>query len=245
MDKKEKGIFVSASALKDYLSCSQKVHYRIFEPELKISNREMIIGDITHRVIEKAWQNLDVALGLGKSLCEKQNIDAVGKQSVEHFIHTFFEKFAPLLRKDDKIEKFFKIKLYDDAFLVGKLDRVCGDGGLIFDWKTNSNPPKSIDNDPQFILYHHAFSVTYGKKPEGVYFASLKEGKLIRYTESKEHTDTLINHIIPEFIETVRKKSFIKTGLFTGACYRCPFKIPCLGEKNVVFVPPFEEQIRD
>lgn len=230
MVTKDKGIFVSYSAIRDYLSCGQKVYYRIFEPELKVSNREMIIGDITHKVIEKAWQNLDVALGLGKSLCEKENVDAVGRQSVEHFIHTFFENFVPLLTKEDKIEKFFKVKLYDDVYLVGKFDRISRN--LIFDWKTNATPPKSIDNDPQFILYNLAYSMIYEKPPEGIYFGKLKDGGLIRYNESKDHSETLIEKIIPEFVETVRKKSFIKTGLFTGQCYRCPYKATCLGDKN-------------
>jgi CRISPR/Cas system-associated exonuclease Cas4 (RecB family) len=239
--KRQDGIFVSYSAISDYLKCSMQVYYRIFEPELKLPNREMIIGNITHKVIEKAWQNLDVALGLGKSLCDKENVDAVGKQSVEHFIHTFFEKFTPLLTKEDKIEKFFKVKLYDDVYLVGKFDRITR--GLVIDWKTNANPPKHIDGDPQFILYDLAYRLIYEKPAEGIYFASLKNGNLIRYTESKEHAQAMTEHIIPSFVADVRNKSFIKTGLFTGACYRCPYKTPCLGEgKSVLVSQPFVEE---
>lgn len=236
----KKGIFVSYSAISDYLKCSQKVYYRIFEPELKISTREMIIGDITHKVIEKAWQNLEVALGLGKSLAEKENVDAVGKQSIEHFIHTFFEYFSSLVTKEDKVEKFFKVKLYEDVYLVGKFDRLSR--GLIFDWKTNANPPKNVDNDPQFILYNLAYNLIYGKHPEGIYFARLKDGGLIRYNESKEHTETLIEKIIPNYVDDIRNKNFVKTGLFNGSCYRCPYKIPCLGEKNVVVYSNFIEE---
>jgi CRISPR/Cas system-associated exonuclease Cas4 (RecB family) len=231
---KEKGIFVSASAIHDYLKCSQQVYYRIFEPELKISNREMVLGSITHKVIEKAWQNIDVALNLGKSLCIKENVGAMGQQSIEHFIHTFFERFTILIGKDDKIEKFFKIKLYDDVYLTGKIDRISR--GTIIDWKTNATPPKRIDNDPQFIIYNLAYNMLYEKPPEGIYLASLKDGSLVRYTESKNHSEALINQVIPEFVETVRRKSFVKSGLFTGACYRCPYKVQCLGTevKNVL-----------
>jgi hypothetical protein len=103
---------------------------------------------------------------------------------------------------------------------------------MVFDWKTNATVPKYIGNDPQFIIYDKAYELVYGKKADGIYFASLKSGGLIRYTESKEHSDALINHIIPNYIEDVRKKNFIKQGLFNGSCYRCPFKIPCLGEKS-------------
>jgi hypothetical protein len=239
---KEKGIFVSASAIKDYISCSQKVYYRIFEPELKVSNREMIMGEIVHTAIEKAWKNKDVALNLASSLCTKREVDAVGIQSVEHFINTFFERFTPLLNLDDQVEKFFKVKMYDDVYLVGKFDRISK--GTIIDWKTNANPPKKIDNDPQFIIYHLAYSLIYQKEPEGIYFASLKDGSLIRYKESKEHSETLIEKIIPQFVSDVRKKEFTKTGLFTGACYRCPYKIPCLGSeaKNELVHKPLDEE---
>jgi len=226
---KDGGIFVSASVLKDYIKCSQMAYYRIFEPELKVSNREMIIGDITHKVIEKAWQNRDVALNLAKSLCEKQEVDKVGIQSIEHFINTFFERFTPLLGKDDKIEKFFKVKLVEpDVYLVGKLDRI--NRSTVIDWKTNANPPKKISNDPQFIIYDMAYKLIYGKPPEGIYLAALADGSLVRYTESKEHADTLTVDIIPKFVETIRRKEFVKTGLFNGSCYRCPFKVPCLGK---------------
>lgn len=226
----KKGIFVSASTLKDYISCSNKVYYRIFEPELKVSTREMIIGDVTHKVIEKAWQNLDVALNLGKSLCEKEGIDKVGQNSVDHFIHVFFENFTPLVTKEDKIEKYFKIKMYEDVYLVGKFDRISR--GLLIDWKTEANPPKSINGLPQFIIYDLAYSLLYNEHPQGIYYASLKDGKLIRYNESKEHSEALINHIIPNYVYDVRNKIFVKTGLFTGQCFRCPYKNPCLGEKK-------------
>jgi hypothetical protein len=234
VSKRENGIFVSASALVDYLKCSQMSYYRIFEPEQKTSNREMIIGDIVHKTIEKAWQNLDVALNLGRTLADNQGVDAVGKQSVEHFIHTFFESFSQLVTREDKIEKFFKIKLEEDVYLVGKLDRLSR--GMIFDWKTNSTVPKNIDSLPQFIIYDYAYRLTYNKPAEGIYFASLKTGGLIRYNESKEHSETLINKVIPNYIDDVRKKNFVKQGLFNGSCYRCPFKIPCLGERSSVVV---------
>lgn len=237
MAKKESGIFVSASAIKDFISCSQKVYYRIHEPELKVSNREMIIGDVVHKTIEKAWKNIDVALNLGKTLGVNANVDAIGLQSIEHFIHTFFERFNNLLTDEDKVEKFFKVKLEEDVYLVGKFDRLSR--GLIFDWKTDSNVPKNISNYPQFIIYDLAYKLIYNKPSEGIYFASLKNGDLVRYNESKEHSKTLIERIIPDYIATIRKKEYIKQGLFTGQCYRCPFKIPCLGEKNGVVVSEF------
>lgn len=239
--KRDNGIYVSASALQDFIICNYRTYFRLFEVGEAVPSKEMMMGTITHKVLEKAWKNLDVALNLGKSLCVKENLDLSAQQAVEHFIHIFFERFKIMLRDDDAIEKRFKVRLKDDVYLVGVFDRVSKE--TIIDWKTNSNPPKKIDNNIQFILYDYAYELLYGKRPAGVYLAALKDGSLVRYKESPEHHIALFQDIIPEFVETVRKKSFIKTGLFTGACYRCPYKIPCLGEQNgMVRFSPDETQ---
>jgi hypothetical protein len=238
--KENKGIFVSASALRDFVICNYRTYFRLFEPGEAVQSKEMLMGSITHKVIEKAWKNLDVALNLGHTLCIKENLDLPSQQAVEHFIHTFFERFKVMLRDDDAIEKRFKVKLKDDVYLVGVFDRVSKE--TIIDWKTNANPPKKIDNDIQFIIYDYAYELLYGRRPAGLYLAALKDGSLVKYRESPEHHMALISDVIPNFVETIKKKNFIKTGLFTGACYRCPYKIPCLGERNVmVFNPPIEE----
>ena len=239
---KDKGVYVSASSLTDYIVCSYRAYWRIFEPSEGVPSREMLMGTITHKVLEKAWQNIDVALNLAESLCKKEGIDEIGKNSVYHFIHTFFERFNILVDKNDSVEKRFKVNLYDDVYLVGVFDRVSR--GTVIDWKTNANPPKKIDNNVQFIIYDLAYNLLYGKKAEGLYLAALKDGSLVRYTESKQHAETLVQSVIPQFVQDVRNKSFVKSGLFTGACYRCPYKIQCLGteSRNVVdYQPPLEE----
>jgi len=164
------------------------------------------------------------------SMCDAQGLGTTEKTSIQHFIHTYFERFRIMVRDDDKIEKRFKVKLYDDVYLVGVFDRVTM--GTIIDWKTNANPPKNIDGNVQFILYDLAYNMIYEKKPEGLYLAALKDGSLVRYKESKIHSETLIHQIIPNYVADVKYKVFTKTGLFNGACYRCPYKIPCLGEKK-------------
>lgn len=229
MAKTDKGIFVSASALQDYVACNYRTYFRIFEPGEAIPSKEMLMGSITHKVLEKAWKNKDIALNLAKTLCIKENLDAQSFQAVEHFVHTFFERFSIMIRDDDSIEKRFKVKLYDDVYLVGVFDRISR--GTIIDWKTSANPPKRIDNNIQFIIYDYAYELLHGKRPEGVYLAALKDGSLVRYKESPEHHITLISDIIPRFVSDIRKKEFTKTGLFTGACFRCPYKIPCLGSE--------------
>lgn len=198
------------------------------------------MGTITHKVLEQEWDNLLNALNFANKLCSEYNIDDVGRNSVDHFIHNYFENFRKLVDKGDSIEKRFKVKMTGDTYLVGVFDRITR--GTVIDWKTSANPPKKLDNNVQFIIYNLSYTLLYKRPPEGLYLAALGNGNLVRYSESKEHTDTLITRIIPEFVETVRTKSFIKTGLFNGSCYRCPYKIPCLGDKTSVVRSEFIEE---
>lgn len=220
-------IYVSASALKDFVSCSQKVYFRIFETGEAVPSREMKMGTIAHKVLEKAWNNERSAYDLVEKLCDDGGLDRTSRNSVHHFIGTYFERFNIMVQNDDKIEKRFKVKLYDDVYLVGVFDRVTR--GTVIDWKTTAKPPKKIDGDIQFILYDIAYNLIYNKPAEGLYLAALSDGSLVRYSESKQHSTVLMEQIVPEFVETVRKKSFKKEGLFNGACYRCPYKLQCLG----------------
>ena len=189
------------------------------------------MGTITHKVLEKDWDSKVIALQTAKRYCEEYSLDKPSSSSVEHFINIYFESFSKMVTSSDSIEKRFKVKMTGDTYLVGVFDRITR--GTVIDWKTSANPPKRLDNNVQFIIYNLAYNLLYKKPPEGLYLAALKDGSLVRYSESKEHTDTLITKIIPEFVEAVRTKSFIKTGLFNGSCYRCPYKLPCLGKEKL------------
>lgn len=234
-------IHISASALKDYVTCSQKVYYRIFETGEAVPSREMLMGTITHKVLEKEWSSDGAAFTLIDELCKKYNLDYTSRNSIQHFVGTYFDKFRIMVTDEDKIEKRFKVKLYDDVYLVGVFDRITR--GTVIDWKTTAKPPKKIDQDIQFILYDLAYNLIYNKPCEGLYLAALSNGSLVRYSESKLHVDTLMNGLVPEFVETIRKKSFKREGLFNGACYRCPYKQICLGGENreLVHTNPVEE----
>lgn len=221
-------IFVSASAIKDYLSCQTKAYYRIYQPKVSVPTKEMIMGRIAHKVIEKMWNDEEGALIFCKELCAREKMDSLSTNLAIGFVRTFFDSFTGYINSDDKIEQKFKIPLQTDVFLVGVFDRISNEN--IFDWKTNSVTPKRLDNDPQFIIYNYAYESIYGKKPASSYLASVRDGSLVRYRESSIYTDEMINKIIPDYISTIRKNIFTKDGLFKGSCFRCPYKSDCIKE---------------
>lgn len=223
-------IYISASGLKDYLNCSKQLGYRLFESEKAESTIYQTIGLIAHKAIEKHWDNQIEAVKFIESASFKVGLDFVNTEKIKFYIDKFFKDFRPLLYNNDGIEKRFKLKIADDVFLVGVFDRITQ--GLIFDWKTTNRPPQNIDSDVQFVLYHYAYENLYNKKPLGLYFASLYSGKLISYHHNQNYQELIFNEILPQMVYDIRKKNFIKEGIFKKTCYMCNYKKDCLKEIN-------------
>ena len=222
-------INISASLIRDYLECRSKIFYRINYPETSISNKEMILGSIVHSSIEKYWGLIPAAGWYAIDEVKKRfGEDKESEKFVLDCIHVFFKNFRQYLSSiDDKTELKFKIPFSDGVYIVGKIDRITKDG-LVFDWKTNRRTPKSINNDPQFILYHWAYSKLYNKTPVAVYYASLTDGSLLMLDIKKEFYGHLFDEIIPAIVQDIKSHNLPKTGIFTGDCFRCPYKETCL-----------------
>jgi len=176
-------IRLSASLIKDYLSCRKKGFYRINHPEQAIKTDDMIIGEIVHKVIEEDWnKDMLFALEHAQKIKEGYNIvdpDPKRLNRLNRCIKNFFINFKYLIRNDDEIEKFFRVPFLEDiAIMTGKMDRVTKDV-IIIDWKTGGTFPKSIDNDIQFIIYYISYKQIYKEYPKKVFFVSLDKGKLI------------------------------------------------------------------
>jgi CRISPR/Cas system-associated exonuclease Cas4 (RecB family) len=228
-------INISASLIRDYLSCPTKVFYRINHPETSIQSKEMLLGEIVHKAIETSWDFPELAKEYVTRLSRSK---LPGDWDSELFattcIKNYWEIFRGMLSENDQIEKFFKIEFSEGVYIVGKMDRVTSDG-LVIDWKTNRKTPKSITYDPQFILYHWAYTKLFNKQPKGVYYASLTDGSILRLSPDTPHYKSLFEDLIPSIISDIKNQNLPKTGIFTGACYRCPYKEACLQEeKNVV-----------
>lgn len=227
-------INISASLVKDYLRCSNQARYRLEEPDKATPTVYMTIGNIVHSAIEKHWDNKEKALKYPYNHSFNSAMIQRDLNSIEHYINTFFDHFVQHLSKDDVIEKFFKLKLENGVYLVGKFDRISD--GILYDWKTSSTVPSNINDDPQFIIYDYAFNRIYGTHPASNFFASLSTGKLVPYSFDKLYFNELFNKVFPNLINDIRNGNYKRDGIFRkGTCFKCIYKNDCLKrESNVM-----------
>jgi CRISPR/Cas system-associated exonuclease Cas4 (RecB family) len=221
-------INISASAIVDFLACSQKVKYRINVPEQQVQTPAMLAGTIVHEIIE-TYKNKDAAYAAMEEKLEEYNLDKTMEARVVNSIDNFYSFFQQFTGDDDIIEHKFKIKHSDGVFLVGKFDRITPDGKL-FDWKTSAVYPKDISNSIQFVFYYECYKKIYGTEPSSLFYAHLPSKKLIRYVPNRALTNYLFHDIIPNMIEDVKRGRFLRIGLYSKICKDCAFTQHCFKE---------------
>lgn len=232
-------IRLSASMIKDFLSCERKAYYRMNKPEEQEQTYQMAVGSIVHDTLEKYWNNYDKAIEVAENKIKEYNLKR-GTSNVFRSLVNFFEHFTYLVKEDDTIEQYFKIP-YEmnhwgefDFSLVGKFDRVTKDG-IIIDWKTGSLVPTDISGDIQFILYEYAYTKLYGEKPRRMFYVSLPTQKIIQYTPNealiKEFITVTLPYVADSLAYNIKNNNFIRTGLFGyKICNNCPFVNVCYKE---------------
>lgn len=186
----------------------------------------MIIGEIVHYVLEKGWQSRDKAYSILHSELRNAGLSKADKTKTEFMLDLFFLNFKHRLLDTDLIEYRFKIPLYDDVFIVGKIDRISE--GNLYDWKTGITSNK-LGSDVQCIIYNHSYAKIFGHTPSSICIASLSNGKLIPYVEDTTYTKELFDNIIPRMIRTIKHDGYEKLGMFNHSCFRCTYKQGCLG----------------
>lgn len=218
-------IYISATTLKDYLSCSEIIKFKLSKSK-QVSTDESIIGTVVHDIvsgkIDYAGPQSAASILSEHNLSTTKNIEFV-----DSCYNNYINNFYGLLTQDDKIEYSFKYKLYSDVFLVGRIDRISG--GLIFDWKTDRSPSSKVENNIQLLFYELAFEKLFGSKPFGSYLGFLSNGALVKHKKSSDATD-ILNVLIEEVLHTIKSDTFSKRGKLTKSCYRCPFNRQCLGD---------------
>ena len=219
-------VYLSASSISDFIQCSQKVKYR-FGKIKQIPTKGMTIGRIAHEAIEKGWQDKEIAYRVVQTLGRANELSRSDIGNMEFFMDIFFLNFRPYLREDDKVEYSFKLPLYDDVFIVGKMDRISN--GNVYDWKTSSRISKRLDNDVQCIIYDYAYERIFGEPAKSINVCSLSKGNLVPYMKKDIYVKEVFENIIPRMIKTVKNSSFERTGMFNHSCFMCPYKQVCLG----------------
>lgn len=227
-------VYLSASSIGDFIKCPQKVLYRIKKPFPETPTKEMIIGKIAHSAIEKGWKDRKVAYSILHQEAREEGLTKSDITNLEFYIDIFFMNFSSLLGTKDHIEYNFKLPLHDDVFIVGKMDRISN--GNVFDWKTGSRPPTKLSGDVQCIIYEYAYTKLFGKEPTSICIGSLGKGQLIPYTRNQMYVDELFNNIIPRMIRTIKNESYERLGMFNHSCFRCPYKMGCLGKGSEEYV---------
>jgi CRISPR/Cas system-associated exonuclease Cas4 (RecB family) len=225
-------IYISQSAIDDYLVCKKKLDFRLNYEGRSPQTPEMLMGDIVHRAIEVYWNDFNKAIAYINSEIDTQlGSSKAYKDFCISCYTTYYENFRSLLSSEDRSEFRFKIPIGSSVFVVGRMDRVTS--SQVFDWKTSRKPPKNVDNYIQFALYHWAFTKVFNKNPSGVYFASLTNGSLIRYTPNKTLEKILFKEIIPEMVRDIKSGNYTPTGVFKRACYNCVHSNQCLKELGI------------
>lgn len=205
--------------------------YRIKKTVPTVESREMGMGSVVHLAIEKGWEDRDAAYKILHKEGKARGLAKADIYSMEFLIDIFFLNFQPKLEKNDLIEHNFKLPLYDDVFIVGKMDRVSN--GNVYDWKTGQTAT-NLAYDVQCIIYDWAFKKQFERSAKSICIASLKKGELIPYYKDDLYVDEIFNKIIPRMIRTIKNESYERLGLFNHSCFRCPFKTGCLERADVV-----------
>jgi len=229
-------IRLSASMIKDFLSCNRKAYYRINQPEEQEQTYQMTVGTIVHESLENHWNDYDKAIKLAENHIMSYNLKR-GSSIIYRSLVSFFEHFTYLVDETDTVEQFFRIPYGNDLTIVGKFDRVTKDG-IIIDWKTGSVVPTDISGDIQFILYEYAYTKLYGEKPKKMYYVSLPTRKIVTYEPNEALIKEFFNVTLPYVADglefNLKRNLFVRTGLFGyKICDNCPFTDVCYKEIGI------------
>jgi len=221
-------INLSASLIKDYLTCHARAGYRLSHREEAVPSIEMAIGSAVHEALEKAHLPKKQAVASLKNIYRNFSIfEDKDILKANSFIDSFYDMFPEdFFSESDKVEQYFKLPYGKEVFLTGRIDRI--HDGVVFDWKTSKNPPLDVNRDPQFILYYIAYNKMFKERPKSVAYVALKQKRVYYYKAIAPIVTEFEEKIIPEITANLRSGKLARTGLFGyKACDYCSFKELC------------------
>jgi len=229
-------IYLSQSAIKDFLTCRKRYYYRVFHSEEAEKTDEMSLGNVVHLALEKSWDNQEVANNIALNSMKNFFLPNIYTDVVLELIDNYFNNFKMLTTSKDEVEYNFKVPYYDsvasNVFLVGKFDRINKESNMVIDWKTGKQKFGSMSNDIQSIIYYNSYKTLFGSSPQLVY-VYLKDKKLVSYNPDETYTKVIYEEVIPELIDAVLSDSYSHGGLYSYVCKNCSFKRFCYTELGI------------
>jgi hypothetical protein len=219
-------LYLSKSAIDDFISCRKRYYYRLNFSKQAQSSVYMTVGIIVHNALDKHWKDKDAAIKYVINQASVWKLTDNWTTKMIKDVQSYFNNFKHLVTDDDVVEKFFKVKYDDGIFISGKYDRITPDHKII-DWKTGKWEPQNLASDTQMILYYNSYKELYGVYPTAI-LATLPTGKMSVYKPNQVYTDALYNEVIPDMLEAIERGSFPRTGFYTwNACKYCSFSQMC------------------
>lgn len=216
---------LSASGIKDFLRCSQSYQYRMEIPDEGIQTPEQAVGSAVHSIVQESWK--EPSKETTDRFVKEYQVTDLKKLNI--CLDNYYSLYPNLLTEEDIVEENFRVHLYEDVYLVGKMDRIIPSKNMLIDWKTNTRSPSRIDNDIQFMIYYLAYKKLYNREPSVVMYASLFNNKNVYFKPDKFYIDILLNEIIPTLVYRRKNKIFTREGVFNGSCRNCNYLAKCWG----------------
>jgi CRISPR/Cas system-associated exonuclease Cas4 (RecB family) len=225
--------------MKDFDKCSSRYYYRINNPEYGVPSVPMKVGTLVHKVMESAnTTTYKLAYASGMTEIKKLGLEGEDKKfavdKLDKSLNNYLTYFKSLTTAGDEVEINFRIPFDTNVNLVGRIDRLNKQRGMVIDWKTSTKDPFQINTDVQFLLYKYAFNYLYHKLPTSVLYANLFTGKLISLQdEGNVNYNNLQKVRIPSMVHRIKDGDFHLEGRKKkGVCENCPYKETCFRENK-------------
>ena len=236
---------LSFSQIDSYQICPQRYKYQYIYRIPTEPTESTSFGSTIHKVLQKFYydfkkdNNLDqqYLLSLLKKLWipigySSQKHEQVAKQEAKNILKKFYLSFHNKNIKILGLEQGFKLKINNDIFINGKIDRVdliSNKEIEIIDYKTGKMPDeKRLRKSMQLSIYALAAKsrYLYNRSLNDIIltFIYLKENKKVSFKLTQKDLDDTKENII-NIVENIREQNFMpKPSLM---CKFCPFKMMC------------------
>lgn len=236
---------LSFSHLDTYRTCPLRYFYRYQLNLPSQTNSSASFGQTIHNTLQLFYKNYleDKNIGL-KNLLEiyQNNWIPIGYNSQAHqnrvqtegkkILENYFHKFHPPKNKIIGLEQSFKLKINQQLYISGKIDRIDADAKSnleIIDYKTGKQPSlKDLEKDLQLSVY--ALAATdkqfLNKKLSQVTFSYIYLQNDEKVSLKKTGTDVAsIKKTLIETAKEINQQQFLPQP--GRHCDFCPFKIVC------------------